>query len=356
MKIKTSILQEMVSKAIKGASSNKLIPITSLLAIELKDNKITLKTTDGSNHLYITQALDGNYEDFYSIVDADIFAKLVGKTTSEYINIEIQDKYLEVSGNGKYKLEIPINANGGIIEFPTFEIGEEHISQKISGLQLKELLSTLKVAAAKTMEVPCLTGYYIGDKLISTNREMICFIDNNVTTEPILISSEMAELLQLLNNEEVEMVKVDNKLLFATENIKIYGKELEGKDVYPVAPVENLSKTSYDNNIQVNKTELLNVLDRMALFVTDYDKNGVYLNFTKDGLEIQSQKSNATELVECNNSDIVEFQCLASIEMLKSQVQSVSTESVNIYYGQPTSIKIVDGNTIMILSLMQKNS
>ena len=55
LKIKTLKMQEMVSKAIKGASGNKMIPITSLMAIELKENVLTLTTTDASNYVKIIE-------------------------------------------------------------------------------------------------------------------------------------------------------------------------------------------------------------------------------------------------------------------------------------------------------------
>ena len=49
-------LQEMVSRASKGVGNNKLIPITSLNCIEVKDNVLTLITTDATNYLYITDS------------------------------------------------------------------------------------------------------------------------------------------------------------------------------------------------------------------------------------------------------------------------------------------------------------
>lgn len=355
MKINTKLLQDMVSKAIKGAGNNKLIPITSLIGIEILSGKLTLKTTDGSNHLYITETLEGDSTNFYSIVNADMFAKLVSKTTSEFIELLNNESCLEFIGNGSYKLEIPVNADGDIIKFPQFNIREDIMPQQISITSLKNILTSAKVSVAKTMEVPCLTGYYISDKAVSTNREMICLIEDTISKESILISSPMAELLQLFEGTDLAFIKDENKLMFSTDKITVLGKELEGKDIYPVAAVENLAKSDYDNLIVVNKQDLLNVLDRMALFVTDYDKNGVYLNFAEKGLEIRSQKSNAIETIEFKSEKpAVEFNCLADIEMLKSQVGAIVGDIVNIYYGQPKSLKLKEGNTTMILSLMQK--
>jgi hypothetical protein len=61
MKIKTEILQKMVSKSIQGASFNKMIPLTSLIGIEVQkdlmtySSKLILTTTDGSNQFKVNQ-------------------------------------------------------------------------------------------------------------------------------------------------------------------------------------------------------------------------------------------------------------------------------------------------------------
>jgi DNA polymerase III sliding clamp (beta) subunit (PCNA family) len=361
MKIKTNLLQEMVAKAIQGASNNKLIPITSLIGIELKENILTLMTTDGSNQLKIIQNLENEIQDvnqeFYTIVNAETFAKLVGKTTKEFIELTNNENYLEVKGNGTYKLEIPVNEDGEMIKFPKGEQIEDTNAQQISIEKLKNILTSAKVSVAKTMEVPCLTGYYLSDKVVSTDRQMVSYTNDKLFDEPILISSEMAELLQLLEGDNVTLYRQDNKLKFETKNIVITGKQLEGIDIYPVQAIENLVKLNYDNSIKVNKTEILDVLDRMSLFVSDYDKNGVYLKFEPNGLVIRSQKSNAEEaIVLPETSDREVFNCLIDIEMLKNQIQSLTTDIVEIYYGQPTSIQIKEGNTILVISLLSEDN
>lgn len=361
--INTKVFQDMIAKSIKGAGNNKMIPITSLMGIELKDSKLILMTTDGSNHLRVSQNIEldpvfgpANEQKFYTIVNAETLAKLVAKTTSENMTLRVTDNYLSVKGNGTYKLEIPMDEDGNIIRFPNFNInatGKTIISISL----LKNILNATKVSIAKTMEVPCLTGYYLFDKAISTDREMMCCVKESLLDNPILISSEMAELLQLLEGETVVLGQEDNKLLFETDNIVIYGKQLEGLDIYPVQALDSLLNLTYDNIVRVNKQDLLNVLDRMTIFVSDYDKNGVYLSFTEDGLQLTSQKSNASEIIEMDrdaNKDFVPFSCLIDITMFQSQVQINSSDIIEIHYGQEKSIKIVDGNTTMIICLLNK--
>ena len=55
--ITTAVFQEMLNRAIKGAGLNKLLPLTSLIAIKVKDKVLTLITTDGSNTLYISNEI-----------------------------------------------------------------------------------------------------------------------------------------------------------------------------------------------------------------------------------------------------------------------------------------------------------
>ena len=50
--IRTSELQDMVSKVIKCSSNNKLLPLTSLMSIKVESNFLTLATTDGTNYFY----------------------------------------------------------------------------------------------------------------------------------------------------------------------------------------------------------------------------------------------------------------------------------------------------------------
>lgn len=360
MKIKTSILQNMVSIAIQGSSNNRMIPISSLMGIELVNGTLTLTTTDGSNQLRVNAKIENTEEmetSFYTIVDAEIFSKLVSKTTKPTITLKNENNWLLVEGNGTYKLDIPVNEEGEIIRFPDIkEITTE--SCPIETELLQYAITTAKASVAKTMEAPYLTGYYIADDIIATDRQMACRVGAKLVKEPILLSNEIAELLMLVEDKEINLLKEGNNLLFVTPNITIACKELEGKEMYPVQQINGLLETQYTNTIKVNKQDLLSVLDRMGLFVTDYDNNGVKLVINASGLAIQSQKSNAMEYIDILPSDkpIYEFDCLIDIEMFKAQVETISSEKVQIAYGEEKSIKLVDGATTLIIALLDKTN
>ena len=166
MKIKTEILKEMVSKAIKGSSMNKLLPITNYIGIDLHEGILILTTTDGNNALKVKNNQVESSELFYTIVNADTFSKLVSKTIGEFIELENKENYLEVkANNGTYKLEIPINEEGKMVEFPKQEeVKSQPVEIEIN--KLKNILTKIKTTLAKTMEIPCLTGYYLGENSV----------------------------------------------------------------------------------------------------------------------------------------------------------------------------------------------
>ena len=148
--IKTDKLKEMVSRAVKGASNNKLLPITELMCIEVKDNKLTLLTTDYTNYLYITEKVEN--EDFYVVTRVDQFSKLIGKMTSENVTLEIVDDKLCITGNGKYSIELPIDVDGEMVKYPNpmSEIVLDDNESKILNLSTAKLILTVNKAALAT--------------------------------------------------------------------------------------------------------------------------------------------------------------------------------------------------------------
>ena len=99
LKIKTETLQDMVSKSIQCVSNNKLIPITSLMNIKVKNNVLTLTTTDSTNYFYVTSDDKFDCEDVEFSILADTFVKLIQKTTSKEVILSVKDSIFEVKGN-----------------------------------------------------------------------------------------------------------------------------------------------------------------------------------------------------------------------------------------------------------------
>lgn len=355
MTINTSTLQNMVAKAMKGASCNKMLPLTGLMAIELTDHMLTLVTTDATNYLYVREnKVEG--DDFYVVVQAEMFSKLISKLTCEKVSLELKDNTLMVTGNGKYSIELPLDEEGELIKYPdpldSVGIAGEELTVNLSTVKL--ILTTAKSALADTLEVPCYTGYYVGDKIVATDTYKICGINIKLWDEPALISPEMMSLLDIFTDEKFIAVRSGNTMVFESENCTVYGTLMDSIDDYQIEAISDLLTQDFASSCKITKSALLQLLDRLALFVSPYDKNGVYLTFTKSGLQIESKQANSVEVIPYTESNnFCDFTCCVDIEMLHSQVKANTGDGITLHYGDESAIKITDGNVTQVVALLE---
>lgn len=353
LEVNTKLLQWMLSKAVKGASDNKMIPLTGLISIKLEDGILTLTTTDAINTLEVFK--DGiNGDDFEVVVSVEAFSKLIAKTTVDKITMELKENNLEIVGNGKYKIELLLDENNQPVKFPLPAFDLNVPKFEIESELFKTILTTNKAAVAKTMEAPCLTGYYFGKSVITTDSFKICINDLELFEEPILIAPEMMDLLNLVNGEKIGVQMSGNNLLITGENVAIFGQQLDEIENYPVGAIEEYGKLKFKNYCILQKDELLNAIDRLDIFVGPYDSNAIYITTTAEGLLIESKKSNATELVKYKEkSQHKDFTAMIDIELFKEQITAQIGDTVKLWYGHEKAIKMEQGKIIQITSLLE---
>ena len=353
--IKTEKLKEMVSRAVKGVGNNKLIPLTSLMTIEVKNNTLTLITTDATNYLYI---VDNKIvaDDFYVVVDANTFSKLISKMTCENITMEVKTGILNVKGNGSYRIELPLDENGEPIQYPSpvDTLDLRSASEKIiNRTTIQVILETIKSALASTFENPCYTGYYVGEQVVATDTYKIASMDVNLFGSKRLVSPEFMDLLSVINEEKISVAMTDTDIVCSTPDCIVYGKFMEDIEDYAIDAIMGLVNTEFDSTCVVPKSALLQLLDRLSLFVGTYDKNAIHLTFTQNGLQISSKAANGVEIIDyVSSSNFRDFTCSVDIQMLTNEVKSIQNDSIELHYGEDNAIKITDGNITIIIALL----
>lgn len=353
--INTTVFQNLVAKSMKGASCNKMIPITGFMLVQVKDGKVTLLTTDAINYLYVSAGVDSD-EDFYAVVQAELFSKLIAKLTSENTTLIIKDGNLVVNANGKYTLELPLDEEGKPVKFPDpiSKISGGAEVEKIPLSTVRLILNTAKASLATTNEVPCYTGYYVGDKVIATDTYKICGINTKLFNKPHLISAETMALLDVMSGEMIEVRFYGDTVVFATDNTSVYGKPMDCINEYQIDAINGFLENSYPSSCEVSRAQLLQLLDRLSLFVSVYDKNGIYLTFTNTGIMVTSKHTNGTELIPyVDSKNQSPYSCCIDIEMFRSQVKAGTSDVVQIQYGEENAIKLVDGNITQVIALLE---
>ena len=324
------------------------------MRIRFDGGRLYLTTTDFTNYLTVSaQVEDKGALDV--VVMADNFAKLISKMTCENITLDFTDNNLIViGGRSQYKLELPLEVDGQLIELNIpYDIAISGVEPEyVSMSAINTMINTAKSALATSLDTPCYTAYYVGDKILSTDSYKICCIADKLFAEPVLLSANTVDLLQLLpgaDETEIEYYREGDTLAFRTESNILYTKAYEGIGSYSVDAIMGFVSSDFTNDCVVHKDELLQSLDRLSLFVGDYDRNVILMQFGNGELTLQNKKSAGTETIECISGGEKEFSCAIDIEMLKSQVKVNTNEDVEIRYGLDNCIEIVDNSPTNIV-------
>lgn len=357
IKLKTTKFQSMVSKAIKGAGNNKLLPITNLICIEKSDGFLRLRTTDTANYVEVVSEMPEG-DDMCVVVPVDTFGKLIGKMTSESITLSVEDgTHLEILGNGKYKLALSVDEDGSIdFPMPDFTGDELGIINKTT---IKNILDVNRASVSKKMDTPAFCGYYMSDIVITTDEDTICLNSINVTDTPILVSSEMMDLLSMFTSEKIAVYRSPDSgdLRFETDELIVQGPENDDKELFPVDALRAYLDETFTSMCKVPKLSLINTMDRLSLFITPYDKNGAYLTFTKRGLDIKSKESSSSEVINYLASENhIAYKCCVDVPQLATQLSAIPGDEVEIWYGHDAAIKLVSGNVTRIISLIEDDA
>ena len=357
--LSTESFKALVGKAFKGVGNNKLLPLTQLMCIQVKDGTLTLITSDstGTNYLYVKQS--GIEGEFYATVMAEQFAKLIGKLTCDKLTLEVEDGKLKVLGNGNYTIALQYDEMGNAIQYPdpVAELGDAiEDTQTVTSATVYKILNSIKPSLALTMEAPYLTGYYAGDVVTATNGEEMGIYDIKMLNTPALLSPVCLELLALSDAESINIDRYDNGVIvFSTPDVTVYSNEMEGIEDYPVDALKEFFETDMPADCKLPKNELLQALDRIALFVGTYDDNAVKLEFTGKALQISSLAMTGVETVSYISGKQEVFECNMDLQSLIKHIKTQSTDTVEIQFGDEQAVKLVDGDVVQIMSLFENS-
>lgn len=346
--ISTKLLKNALAVVNKGVGKKVIIPITEYFNIQVKGGSLAISATDGVNH--ITQVVRGiEGEDGAAIVKASTLTKLVNKTTKDTMTFDYQKSHLAVTGNGKYMVEVLEDE-----AFPEWTINSESQVAEIEASELKNALIVNKSAIAYEMLMPCLRGYYMGQRVTTTDGIKMCINETVISPEPLLLPQSLAELLLTLPDEKVKIFKDGNKLLFNSPSVSVFGAELAGIEDYP--DIMPLLEIPHDAMCTLPKQELLDTLTRLSLFVNPFDNSGVLLHFTAGKLIMSDIKGNSVEelpFIEHVSGYGASVWLAVNIELFKELIEVIPSERIKIEYGEELPLKIQHEKITQIISIME---
>lgn len=345
--INTLHLQRLLNRVGKCATNNKMLPLTCMTCIKAKDGTTQLITTSGSDYCIAVDTDGYKDEEFYAVVDNDVFYKLVAKTSTDFIHLELSNHHIIFTGNGKYTLDLPTDENGELIKFPEPDYKDTEVVAKLTSNDLAIINKANRANLADLMAEPCYSYYYLGDKVLTSDRSVICATNIEVTDKPILISNIAMSIL----DTDIEIATNDKQeVVFIGENYKVLTKSSEYIDDYNSDAIMNLVNTPLDYKFNVDKEELLTVLDRLGLFINAFDKNCLSVSIKGDKLTFSNVKANSSESIPIRNNH--DFSFNIDITLLSKQVGIMNKNVFEFQYGSDMFIKLVTDEVTEIIPLL----
>lgn len=364
IKVKTSIFRDMLNKAVKicDFQKAKMLPLTGLVEIEFNDKGISMKTTDNITTMVITEPVEG-LEPGRVVVDAAVITALVNKITTDDIELNISNSSLTITGNGVYNLEIRVDESGEIVSLPA--INQELANQANKEFDFKgiaERLSICNSAIAVGEEAKELGNYYIKDIVVATDQVKVSTVTNvdSMKDEELFIREEFGGYLISLGFVKANYIVSGEKLVIVGENFILsttmmlkereeFNQTLEG--------IKGLLNYGYTNSVKLKKADILDLLDRVGLFVSEYDNKSIRFTFLNDQVKVTNKKGTCDEVLKYEekklSENFVEINTPLNIEWLKALLSVLPGEVLEFQFDNTDrAVKIVDGNISQIISIM----
>ena len=354
--LKTEELQKVCSKILSAVDSNGLSEITETVELVLKNKDLFLQVTN--REYFIKIKLSTNIEeDFHATVHAELFLKLISKFTTELITLEISDKSLIISGNGKYELPLVYSGNE-ILKLPEITIKNVTNSFSISG----SILNSISIYNSKQLTMgnivnPIQSLYYIDQEGAITFTTGACVnkfkLDNDVK---LLLNSKLVKLFKLfrstnsveftIGQDSVSQDLSQTKVKFKTSDIEltaILPMNDNAVSKMPVTAIRERAFKDYDYTVVINRNELLQTINRLFIFSassSSIDRTFGIFEFNSSSVTIKDINKINTETVKYSNEINITDTYINVLDFgdIKSILESSSDDYINISFGDNQAI------------------
>lgn len=347
-----------------------------LLAVESSENlKETecLELVTVYNFLYLN-VTNGDYfarfrlkifsdENLHATVDAKLFLNLIKKTTTETVELTVENNALVISGNGKYKLPL-IYKGDTLLELTP--IGLENVTTifDIPNSTLKNILRFNTVELKKgAFAQPVQKLYYIDDEGAITFTTGACVnkfsLDNKIK---ILLTPNIVKLFKIFEDDTIRFslaqdVKgsiLQTKVCFSDSKfslVSIINNSDELLNSVPVSDIRNMSYGDYDNIITLPRNDFLQALERITLFNGDIFKCYGVFEFGLNSLKIFNSDGDSYEDIKYSGGNVLEdlYKGIYDTQEIRQVLNGCLNEYVTVKFGNSKAMVIQSGDIYYVI-------
>lgn len=307
MRIKKSVLENVLRPCVKVAGKRTTLPVLSHILVSSSDRELTVSASNLEQSIKTSALIDSD-EKMSVLVPAGIFMNIIDSLDSDTVNISVSDtdivSTVNVScGSSSYDIvSLPPN------EFPMPPVVVPDATFKIAGTELLRAIEMTKFAVSRDESRAILMGvlFHINTdselRLVSTDTHRLCVykcqpvsakIDTDI--KKIVPIDAIIELSRCLSGDTVTVEFSNNFAKFVVGNTVLITRLIDG--TFPA--YERVIPASFKSKLDVETDALIDVLKRIQV-ISNTCGNRAIFDFSPDGVKISAESMSvgkATELV-----------------------------------------------------------
>lgn len=280
------------------------------------------------------------------VLPANRFCDMVKRLPSEKVTVEVDEKYLVIiTGSSTVYTILGIPA----LEFPEIPTVSDEQSVSVPSLVLKNMIDRTIFAVSEDEARPTYTGVLFDFKkdflsVVAVDGFRMAVRHENIKNDienAIIVPAKTLKEITRLMEEEDSVTKVcftRRKVSFEIGEYTVYSRLIEGEFFKYRQAVPDTYKTSFT----IERSVLLNSLERMHLIVIDRLKNPIHCTIADEAIamNLDTTIGKASDTVPCKyeGDDIkIGFNCRYMIECLRS----IEAEKITVKMLGPLSPIII---------------
>lgn len=368
MIIETKKFKDTCATILAATGNAENSTLTETLELKTEGRILHLNVTNGEYFASVNFDLD-HEEDFHAAVNASLFLKLIAAVTTETIELKATDTHVLIKADGSYKIAM-IYEGDKILELPKITIDNPTVEMKVSGAILESILNyNSKELLRGSVSRPVQKMFYVDERGCITFTTGACI--NNFTLEKpvkVLFSSRLVKLFKLFKDDMVDFTLgydpiseeiVQTKVNFKTDKITltaITGCNDELLNIVPVSAIRGRATAVYDNNIVLNKTELLNAVNRLLLFSAGYgatknSKPYSLFECSENKMTIWDSRKENNETITFKNDTAVasDYSMTLDLSDLKLVLDTITEDYITLSFGNHQAVALKRPNLTNII-------
>lgn len=353
-------IKSVCADILTAVDSNGISKITETLEIVVDSGTMNMNVTNGDYYARVTLPVTETNEKMHATVDAALFLKLISKTTTDTVQIDVNDNILTLCANGNYK--IPLIYDGDeLLKLPEINIENETNSFDIESSVLKDIMIyNTKELQKGLIAKPVQKLYYIDEKGAITFTTGACVNDFSLP-EPVklLLNQKIVKLFKIFKDEAVKFTigqdmfnnMTQTKVKFTSSNFELTAvipSDDSMVNSVPVDAIRDRAHTIYPYSVVINKSELLQTIERLLLFSSDSLKLYSKFEFGVDSVKIYDIQESNYEVIKYSNEaiDALSDPYVAILDLidLKLSLEGYNESHSTIRFGNNVAIVVYTKN------------